>query len=137
MEPPVRNQTAASPDLRANLEPGFRTAAPVRRGSNHGRNRIFRNCRNPRHLAIEWVVNPHPGHNSDLLVERVRNLPWQDGDPSVWPACEFASMRKLRDYFRGERGLDSSNLYISSYWKTGSNEDNHKIAKREDATTAA
>ena len=91
----------------------------------------------PPHLNIEWVVNPHPGHNSDLLVERVKNLPWQDGNPSVWAACEFSSMRKLRDYFRGERGLDNTNLYISSYWKAGSNEDNHKIAKREDATAAA
>lgn len=97
----------------------------------------IQDLKKPPHLAIEWVINPQPGHDSDLLVERVRSLPWQSGNPSVWAACEFASMRGLRDYFRGERGLDSSNLYISSYWKAGSNEDSHKIAKREDATTAA
>ncbi|WP_339759888.1 siderophore-interacting protein [uncultured Hoeflea sp.] len=97
----------------------------------------IQDLKKPPHLAIEWVINPRPGHDSGLLIERIRSLPWQDGNPSVWAACEFSSMRKLREYFRGERGLDSSNLYISSYWKAGSNEDNHKIAKREDAATTA
>ncbi|MCY0095252.1 siderophore-interacting protein [Hoeflea ulvae] len=87
----------------------------------------------PRHFDIQWVVNPHPGQDSHLLVDRVRNVDWSAGTPSVWAACEFSTMRQLRDYFRGERGLESGNLYISSYWKRGSNEDNHKIAKREDA----
>ena len=91
----------------------------------------------PPHLDIVWVINPQPGHDSDLLVERVKSLPWEDGNPSVWAACEFSSMRKLRDYFRGERGLDNTNLYISSYWKAGINEDSHKVAKREDAMKAA
>jgi len=97
----------------------------------------IQDLKKPPHLAIEWVINPRPGHDSDLLVERVRSLPWRDGNPSVWAACEFSSMRRLREYFRGERGVDSSNLYISSYWKAGSNEDNHKIAKREDASALA
>lgn len=88
-------------------------------------------------LTIDWVVNPHPGQNNGQLVDRVRNLQWLAGTPSVWAACEFSAIRQLRDYFRTERGLDSSNLYISSYWKTGTNEDNHKIAKREDATAMA
>lgn len=91
----------------------------------------------PPHVTLEWVVNPHPGQDSHLLVERVRHVAWSDGNPSVWAACEFSSMRALRDYFRKARGLDASNLYISSYWKAGSNEDSHKIAKREDAGAMA
>lgn len=88
----------------------------------------------PSHLTVEWVVNPHPGKESHLLVDRVKSLKWSTGKPSVWAACEFATMRQLRAYFRTERGLDSSNFCISSYWKTGSNEESHKVAKREDAT---
>lgn len=91
----------------------------------------------PPQLKIDWVVNSQPGHNSDPLVERVRSLHWQVGNPPVWAACEFSSMRKIRNYFRGERGLDRANLNISSYWKVVSNEENHKIAKRDDATAAA
>ena len=91
----------------------------------------------PPHLGIEWVINPHPGRAGSLLAERVRAVGWRDGRPSVWAACEFTVMRQLRDYFRTERGLTSGNLYISSYWKAGLTEDNHKIAKREDADALA
>lgn len=91
----------------------------------------------PAHMDIEWVINPHPGQSSSALTERVRAIGWREGCPSVWAACEFAGMRQLRDYFRTERGLDSGNLYISSYWKAGLNEDNHRIAKREDAASLA
>lgn len=97
----------------------------------------IQDLKKPPHLDIEWVINPRPGHDSDLLVERVKSLPWGEGNPSVWAACEFSSMRQLRDYFRNERGLGSTNLYISSYWKAGSSEESHKIAKREDADSAA
>lgn len=91
----------------------------------------------PPHVTLEWVVNPHPRADISLLVERVRRLEWSDGNPSVWAACEFSGMRALRDYFRKERGLDASNLYISSCWKAGINEDSHQIAKREDASATA
>ncbi|KJS18572.1 MAG: siderophore-interacting protein ViuB [Hoeflea sp. BRH_c9] len=91
----------------------------------------------PADFTIDWVINPHPGEASHLLLERVRRLDWPAGKPSVWAACEFSSMRALRDYFRAERGLDAINLYVSSYWKAGSDEDSHKIAKREDAITLA
>jgi hypothetical protein len=42
-------------------------------------------------------------------------------------------MRKLRDYLRGQMGLGGDDLYISSYWKHGLIEDEHKEIKRADA----
>lgn len=86
----------------------------------------------PQGLNIEWVINPHPGQNSDDLVKRVRSIAWREGRVSAWVACEFNAMRQLRDYFRAERGLGPDSLYISSYWKLGSNEDAHRIVKRAD-----
>ena len=88
-------------------------------------------------LEIKWLVNPNPGEDPDLLNNYVRYLPWRDGQPSVWIACEFSSMRNLRDYLRTERNLGRDNLYISSYWKYGSREDVHRVAKREDAMASA
>jgi NADPH-dependent ferric siderophore reductase len=87
----------------------------------------------PENLTIHWVMNPKPGQNSDALHNVVSHLDWPDGKASVWAACEFSSMRKLRDHFRHERGLGKDELYISSYWKLGSNEEKHKQAKREDS----
>ncbi|WP_106477807.1 siderophore-interacting protein [Phytohalomonas tamaricis] len=87
----------------------------------------------PAHFDIKWVINPHPGDNSDLLVDTLRTLPWLSGRPTVWSACEFSSMRKLRAYFKNECGLQRNELYVSSYWKLGSSEDGHRLEKRADA----
>ena len=84
-------------------------------------------------FEVKWLVNPKPGENAKLLSDYVRSLPWLDGQPSVWVACEFNCMRNLRDYLRTERQLSRDNLYISSYWKHGSTEDSHRDAKRADA----
>ncbi|TBV02881.1 siderophore-interacting protein [Phytopseudomonas dryadis] len=89
--------------------------------------------RHPAGIRLHWLVNPHPGEDSQLLVEHARALDWLPGRPSIWAACEFASMRALRQFFRGERQVQRQNLYISSYWKLDSSEDQHKVAKREDA----
>ncbi|MCW2294753.1 NADPH-dependent ferric siderophore reductase [Pseudomonas sp. BIGb0408] len=90
----------------------------------------------PAGVELHWLINPHPGEDSQLLVNRVRELAWLPGRPSIWAACEFSGMRALRQHFREERQVDRKNLYISSYWKLGSSEDQHKLAKREDADAA-
>ena len=46
-------------------------------------------------------------------------------------------MRRLRTYLRQERGLEPDQLYISSYWKQGLGEDQHRVVKWADAETAA
>ncbi len=67
------------------------------------------------------------------LAEAVRELEWLDSEVAVWCACEFDSMRALRQYFRNEKEVERENIYISSYWKQGVSEDGHKVIKREDA----
>lgn len=91
----------------------------------------------PAGVELHWLINPHPGEDSQLLVSRVRELAWLPGRPSIWAACEFSSMRALRQHFREERQVERGNLYISSYWKLGNSEDQHKLAKREDADALA
>ncbi|MFC0337534.1 NADPH-dependent ferric siderophore reductase, contains FAD-binding and SIP domains [Kushneria avicenniae] len=90
----------------------------------------------PDGIQLHWVINEHPGENSDVLINAVRGIYWQDGRPAVWAACEFSAMRRLRHYFKVEREVARSDLYISSYWKLGMNEERHKTAKREDAEQA-
>jgi NADPH-dependent ferric siderophore reductase len=87
----------------------------------------------PAGIKLHWLINPHPGQNSHLLVHRIRLLDWLPGRPNVWAACEFSAMRALRQYFKEAHTFERHDLYISSYWKLGSNEDQHKQAKREDA----
>lgn len=87
----------------------------------------------PPGVDIDWIVNPAPGTRPDALVERIRAADPGGDDVYGWAACEFAAMRALRDYLRGERGLGPDRLYISSYWKRGVTEDEHKVVKRTDA----
>lgn len=87
----------------------------------------------PKNVEVHWVVNAAPNADSSPLLERVQQLDWLTGQPAVWAACEFHSMRALRQYFKSERLVPKSHLYISSYWKVDSSEDQHKIVKRVDA----
>lgn len=90
----------------------------------------------PDGVEIRWLVNPQPGTQPDLLADTLRAEAWPQGDVYAWAACEFSAMKALRTYLREERGLGPDSLYISSYWKSGLTEEDHKVAKREDAEAA-
>ena len=87
----------------------------------------------PPGVEVEWLVNPEPGSQPDLLVNTLRKADLPSGRIAGWAACEFASMQALRAFLRDELGLGRGSLYISSYWKAGLVEDEHKVAKRADA----
>lgn len=91
----------------------------------------------PPGVDIVWVVRRHQSPPGEALFSTVAQLPWPEGSPSVWCACEFSSMRKFRAYFREVRRIDAKLRYISSYWKYGMSEDQHKVVKREDETAVA
>lgn len=85
----------------------------------------------PANLQLHWCINPEPGQHQELLLERVRQLEWLEGTPAIWCACELNSMRRLRDHFRALPAVDRKKLYISSYWKLGVQEEEHKRLKQQ------
>ncbi|WP_164658346.1 siderophore-interacting protein [Tropicibacter sp. Alg240-R139] len=87
----------------------------------------------PEGMTLHLIINPHPDGTSTTFVDKIRSLTWHDGAVSVWAACEFKSMQQLRTYFRNERGMDRTKIYLSSYWKAGVAEDEHKKIKGQDA----
>lgn len=87
----------------------------------------------PAGITFQWVINPHPERPSTLLSDAVRALPWLEGRVSAWVACEFSTMRNLREYLKRDREIARGDVYVSSYWKIGRSEDQHKTDKREDA----
>ncbi|MGB0903097.1 siderophore-interacting protein [Halocynthiibacter sp.] len=86
----------------------------------------------PAGMELQWVVNPTPDVTKGALVDQIMTLPWRDGDVFVWTACEFDSMRRLRSYYRTERGVERDQFYLSSYWRAGRTEDQHKVDKSKD-----
>ncbi|MCX2836302.1 siderophore-interacting protein [Microbulbifer thermotolerans] len=86
----------------------------------------------PAGVDIQWVIDHQEGENDFTILAQIEKLDWLQGQASVWAACEFSEMHQLRRYFR-QRGVPNSHRYISSYWKKGLSEDQHKLVKREDA----
>ncbi|MCG3864499.1 MULTISPECIES: siderophore-interacting protein [unclassified Photobacterium] len=82
----------------------------------------------PENIDVIWITA------TDSLANIVKSLVWKDGKVSIWAACEFDTMRELRQYFRNEKNVEREFIYISSYWKKGVSEDGHKDIKRRDAT---
>lgn len=89
----------------------------------------------PEGVTLHWLINPEPGHHPQKFETFVRALPWRKGRVYAWCAAEFETMRRVRAYLRQERGLGPDQLYISSYWKQGLGEDQHRVVKRADAET--
>jgi len=87
----------------------------------------------PSGMVIEWTVNAQPGQNPGLLVSAVKAIAWRKGVPGIWSACEFKAMKELRRYYMKDREIDRKKFYISSYWKHGVREDEHKLIKKTDA----
>lgn len=89
----------------------------------------------PAGMQVHWVLNPAPEKVEGKLVQAVKSLPWLEGRVFVWTACEFDSMRALRGYYRNERAIARDQFYLSSYWRAGRTEDQHKTDKQKDSVS--
>lgn len=87
----------------------------------------------PAGMDVVWVVNPHAGSDESPLFHAITRLTWLEGQVAAWVACEFKTMKKIRQYLRVDRDVEKSRLYVSSYWKQGLREEEHKVVKKEDA----
>lgn len=86
----------------------------------------------PENIEVVWVINPHAGSSASPLYDAISQLQWLDGQAAVWTACEFKTMKKIRRFYRVDKSVQKSHLYISSYWKQGLKEEEHKTAKQAD-----
>ncbi|MDP2608654.1 MULTISPECIES: siderophore-interacting protein [unclassified Oceanobacter] len=94
----------------------------------------------PAGVEVIWVVDETSPElaqaesmaTSSALLQRVVAAEWLSGRVAVWVACEFHKMKALRRYFRQQRQTGRKETYISSYWKLGRSEDEHKVDKRAD-----
>lgn len=90
----------------------------------------------PAKVEIHWIINGHPGSDQTPLFHALQQAALPTGTLSAWVACEFKTMKKIRLHLKNDRGVEKSHLYISSYWKRGDTEEQHKVAKQADAKLA-
>lgn len=62
---------------------------------------------------IQWV------DTSEQLLSALSALPFPDGDGFAWCAGEAGTMAQVRRILAGEKGIASSAMRVSAYWKRG------------------
>ena len=85
----------------------------------------------PKNIKIEWVVKSK--ENPSVLEDSVKKIKWLQGTPYIWVACEFNKMKNLRIFFQKKKKINKNEMYISSYWKLGLDQEEHKLIKKEDS----
>ena len=83
----------------------------------------------PKNIKIKWLVKSKQDHNA--FFDTVSNIKWMDGKPFIWIACEYSKIVKFRNFFLLERKVNKKDMYISSYWKKGLNQEQHKLLKKK------
>lgn len=91
------------------------------------------NLTKPENVKLNWVVNDDPGSDASPLFHAIAQVELPTDEIAVWVACEFKTMKKIRAHLKTESTVEKSHLYISSYWKRGDTEEEHKAAKQGDA----
>jgi len=86
----------------------------------------------PRGVDLRWHFGGGEPASAEVFVDYLKSIPWLEGDVAIWAASDFDTMRAMRGYFKKERKVATANAYVSSYWKRGVREDEHKKIKRED-----
>lgn len=76
-----------------------------------------------------WLHNPNPEKGSELS-EIVKKVQIPEVDKFGYVACEFSSVKEIRNYLRKERNWTSSELNAYSYWKSGVAEDKSVIERQ-------
>lgn len=87
----------------------------------------------PKGITQHWIVKPEIGTPSDELIAAFKAADWHDGEAGIFVAGEFSMIGELRSWLRATQSTRKELTYISSYWKLGLNEIEHKRAKAQAA----
>ena len=83
----------------------------------------------PKELEVKWILNPNPLAGCNKLIEALGNVQWQGKKPYAWVAGEFDLMRFARQLIKHEKSLPKEAMYLSCYWKIGTDDLGMKRAK--------
>ena len=82
-------------------------------------------------MQIFWILNSD--HSHSVMLNKIQRLKCIDNQPSIWVATEFSLMKKIRAFLSTKYNTNKEKIYLSSYWKKGLDQEQHKLIKREDA----
>lgn len=77
---------------------------------------------NASEIEFIWLHNPHPEKGS-MLANEVKKIPIPISHRFGFVACEFSSVKEIRNYLRNDCRWTSKEFHAYSYWKIGVAED--------------
>ena len=69
----------------------------------------------PSGITFEWVIGPYQTKN--LLLEKVKNVSWMEGQPVIFIAAESKHMQEIKHFVKTQPGYQTQQAYASGYWK--------------------
>ncbi|MEM6644430.1 MAG: siderophore-interacting protein [Bacteroidota bacterium] len=83
----------------------------------------------PAGVSIQWIINEDPHKENDKQLSSIRALEIPE-DPNVFVAGENSTVRKIKEHLMKDAHFQTAkNVYMSSFWKVGKVEEDHKIVK--------
>ncbi|MBW8199464.1 siderophore-interacting protein [Flagellimonas abyssi] len=82
-------------------------------------------------ITFKWVHNPNPGEGN-ALIDAVKKVDLPTHSKFGYVACEFSSVKEIRNYLRKEQDWTKGELYAYSYWKHGCSENESAGSRREE-----
>jgi NADPH-dependent ferric siderophore reductase len=76
------------------------------------------NLKTPAKATITWHRRSEPDAWGEVLLEAAEHASIGK-QTQVWVACEAAAVRRIRQHFLSERGLDPSSVMTRGYWRLG------------------
>jgi NADPH-dependent ferric siderophore reductase len=72
---------------------------------------------------INWLIRGTAARGPGLLLDMLRAADLPPGRPYAWLAGESGTVRALRRFLVGERGLDRRSVTFTGYWRQGASEE--------------
>jgi len=84
----------------------------------------------PEGIQVSWLVHSNPKTKSAQQLNALKTVKPLDGKPNIFVAGELSTIREIKSYINTSSSFFTAEKYISSYWKIGLKEEEHKMAKR-------
>ena len=81
-------------------------------------------------MVVEWLIHPNPKLKSSQQLNAIKAIETLKGTPNIFVAGELSTIREIKQYIKEKELFKDAFSYISSYWKIGLKEEEHKQAKR-------
>lgn len=86
----------------------------------------------PEGFEVQWLIHPTPETKSEQQLAAIKNIHVMAGIANIFVAGELSTIREIKRYITTEESFKDAFRYISSYWKIGLKEEEHKEAKRRE-----